>query len=322
VFISLFLYVLCSNANNEIEAQYFAQINYTGLVIKNGVQVANNAVFMYESRYDGIIKVILADFNESFVLAHGDPDKIDLNALQQKYEGIHPPGVALYILNSTNTIIASTQEKEIGYTFSNIPEFVYELQQIYLEKKTVLDVTTRNHASGEMYKYGYLASDAHDYLLEIGIAMPDFLAEGEPRYKGLDTGQLMTSDTIFLFSKNANLQNDPEKGLLKLGDREPVLTNLPDRANYISRAFSGKTSFSVYISEENIQIDYFYIPYPAEDAPSRSFTSQVLEVTTDMTPLHKKTSQNRLLFLTIGIICDLVLISMGLLIIKLSGDSK
>ena len=322
VFISLCFFVLCINENKEIEAQYFAQINYTGRAVKNAVQLANIAIFAYESRYEERLNVILNDFNDSFIRANGDPTYIDLNALKQEYEEIHPSGVTLYILDSTNTIIASTQEREIGYAFSNIPEFAYELQQIYRNREAVLDVTTRNHDSGEMYKYGYLASDAHDYLLEVGIAMPEFSLPDKTRYEDINPNIITTSSTVFLFSKRANLQNDPEKGLIKLGDREQVLTNLPDRANYIAKAFSGKNSFSVYIPEENIQIDYFFIPYPAEDAPSRSFVSQVLEVTTDMTPLHEKIFKNIRFFIIIIIIYDLALISMGLFIIKFIGDLK
>ena len=322
LFISLIFTFLCVNGNKSIETQYFAQVDYTGHAIKNAIQVTNNALFAYESRYDGILEVILNDFNESFIRANGDPDKIDLNALKREYEALHPPGVALYILNSTNTIIASTQEREIGYAFTNIPEFAYELQQIYLNHEAVLDATTRNQASGEMYKYGYLSSDAHDYLLEIGIAIPDFFLPDETRYISIDPNIITTSNTIFLFSKGANLQNNPEKGLIKLGNREQVLTTLPERTSYISRAFSGKNSFSIYIPEENIRIDYFFIPYPAEDAPSRSFVSQVLEVTTDLTPLHEKISQNSLFFTFIACICNLVLISMCLVCIWFIRSSR
>ena len=312
LFLSIFFVFLCINENNAIEARYFARVDYAGQAIKNAVQVTNSAMFAYESRYDGALSVILNDFNESFVRANGDPDEIDLNALKQEYEVIHPPGVALYIIDSTNTIIASTQEAEIGYAFSDIPEFAYELQEIYLNHKAVLDVTTRNHASGEMYKYGYLSSGAHDYLLEVGIALPDLSTPYVTRYASIDPNIITTLSTVFLFSKNADLQD--------LGSHEQAVIYLPERVNYISRAFSGQESFSVYIPEEDKRVDYFFIPYPDDGAPSHSFVSLVLEVTTDITPLHDEIFHNTLFFTIIGIICVLVFISMNVFIIRFAVD--
>jgi len=296
--------------------RHLARIDYTGDAIKNAIQVANNVMYAYESRYDDRLRTTLHSFNEKFIQAYGDPDQIDLDTLKQEYETMHSFGVALYILDNTNTIIASTEKTEIGYQFSHIPEFAEELTQIYENKKTVLDITSRNQQSGEMLKYGYISSYDHDYLLEAGITISDLFIPDHKRYVSLDPNIITTPNSVFLFSKRAVFEQDPESGLLQLGSGEQALPPIPGRVDYLSRVFSEKKQFSIVIPEENKRIDYYFIPYPAADAPSRSFASQVLEVTTDLTPLHEEIFQNTLFFIIITIFCDAVLIGMGLIIIR------
>jgi PAS domain-containing protein len=263
------------------------------------------------------LRIILHDFNEKFVQASGIPDQIDLETLKQEYGAMHPQGVALYVIDSTNIIIASTETAEIGYDFSNVPDFSYELTHIYESKKAVLDITSANQHSGEMFKYGYISSYDHDYLLEVGITISDLFIPDHSRYASLDPNIITTPNSVFLFSKMAILAKDPEQGLLPLGIGEQVLPDFPERINYLSRAFSEKENFSIYLPEESKHINYYFIPYPAEDAPARSFSSEVLEVTTDLTLLYEEIFQNTLFFIILAIICDGVFIGMGLIIIKL-----
>jgi len=317
VLITFFFVSLGINEVEAIEAQYFARIDYTGEAIKNAIEATNNAMYAYESQYDEILVGILHDFNEKFTLAHGDPDLIDLDTLKQEYEIINPLGVHLYILDSTNTIIASTHAVEVGYDFSNVPNFADELSRIYHENRLVLDATAPNQHSNEIHKYGYIASENHEYLLEVGIAMPDISTPAKSQYEGLDPNIITTPNTVFLFSKSAVLLNDPEKGLVKLGTDDQVLTDWPLRMDYISRAFAEKRSFSIHIPEENRRVDYYFIPYPGEDAPSRSFVSQVLEVSTDLTPFHQAIFQRTFIIIVITIICVVLFIGMGFVITRL-----
>ena len=316
VFITAFFAILCVNENKAIEMRHLARIDYAGDAIKNAIQVANNVMYAYESRYDDGLIHILHDFNEKFIQVYGDLDQIHLDALKQEYEIIHPQGVVLYILDSKNTIIASTNPAEIGYNFSNIPEFAEELTQIYNAKWAVLDITSRNQQSGEMLKYGYISSYDHDYLLEAGIAVSDLFIPDDSRYTNLDPNIITTPNSVFLFSKSAVLEQNPDKGLLQLGGSEQTLPDFTKRVDYISRAFSEKSIFSIDNFEEKKRINYYFISYPAEDAPSHSFASQVLEVTADLTPLHDEIFRNTLILSIITIICDLVFISMILIIIR------
>ena len=315
VLITTFFVFLCITGNNEIVARHLAKIEYIGDAIKNAIEVANNVMYAYESRYDDRLRYILHDFNEKLVQV-GDPDHLDLDALKQEYEAIYSFEVTLYILDNTNTIIASTDEAEIGVHFSEAMEFGKELTQIYTDKKEVLDITTRNQQSGEMLKYGYIASDEHDYLLKVGLAISDLFIPDHRRYVDLDPNIITTPHNVLLFSKQAVLRQDPEQGLLPLGSGEQTVPYLPERLDYLSKAFSER-GFKVSIPEENKHIDYFFISYPSLDAPSRSYADQVLEVTVDLTPLHEEIYRNTLIIFILTIICGAVFIGMILLLIKL-----
>ena len=315
VFITILFASFCISENKNIESNYLAKIAYTGEAIKNAIHVTNTARYAYELRYDERVKVFLDDFYAQFSLAGGDPYQIDLEELQLKYQELHPQGVTLYILDDTNTIIASTEPEEIGYDFSEIPEFANELSKIRNGDKMVIDVTSLNSYSWMMSKYGYIPSSNNDYLLEIGLIMSDFSLPVRPLYAGLDVDVITTPNTAFLFARGAEIQQNPEEGLVKLGRSENVLTEFPERMKYLSRAFLQEESFSVHLPGEEKRVDYHFISSSPRDAPSRAFVSQVLEVTTDFTPLQQDILQNTFFFIMITLICDGVFICMGLLII-------
>lgn len=315
VLITICFASFCISENKNIESNYFARSTYNGEAIKNAIYLTNKVRYAYESQYDAKLVFLLNDFQEQFSLVEEDPSQIDLEEIKQKDLALHPEGVNLYIIDDTNTIILSTEPSEIGYDFSNAPYVSKRLSQIRDGSQMVFDVTSRSQFSGEMCKFGYLPSHGHKYLLEIGISLPDISILEKPVYAGLDANIITTPNTVFLFGQDAVFQEDPQKGLVNLGTHENVLTEFPERLDYLSQAFSMQESFSVCLPEENKCVDYYFIPYPASDAPSYAYVSQVLEVTTDIATLHLNVLKNTLLFVIITIICDSVFISMVLLII-------
>ncbi len=309
---------LCNDNLENNEKDYFTEREYAVSILTNSVELFNNARYEYDPVYDKMAKAILADFQDDFKNAGGTADSVNLEELRQKYISRYSQDLNLYIIDSKSTILKTTEEGAEGYNFDILPEFQERLQQMRLANEMEVDPLLQSYTSKDkvQMKWAYIPSIDHKYLLEIGLLIQSPFNNQDNIYPttGLIPENYLTS--VFFFTQNALIKDDPKEGLQRLGSLSKNLTYLPERKEYLNRSFKGQESFYIDIPEQNERIYYSYIPSPVQDSPSSRYTDRVLEIAFDINPLIEQQQDSIKLYLNFTVISVFGLIIFGIIISK------
>ncbi len=316
ILIGLILSNLCISDQQKIKNKFNSEIEYSIDIITNSIQLFNNARNQYETAYDDRLSSILDTYKKDFERAGGKPENVDLEKLKSKYILENKIDLELYIIDDNSTIIAGTEKNSVNYNFSETPEFIDQLTKMRLSNESHNDAFVSSYSSKAVLKWGYIPTDDHKYLLEIGLSLDSPFAEAQNIYptEGL-TPQFYPSN-IFLFSREAIIKGNPHDGVLRLGSSTTNLTEYEDRQKNLIRSFNNNESFVIDLPEENKQIYYSYIKSFNSDVPSGEYLDRVVELTIDTTPLYESMKSSAIFFIIIIGIAIFAMTIFGIIIIR------
>ncbi len=124
----------------------------------------------FDSQYDFLLHERLQRFLKAYREAGGNPARIDLEGLKRVMsEGVSGT-IELYVINKSGVIEYTTYPKDYLVDFSKYPTFFSSLTKIRQGDVFRSDPWIRSYTDSQLYwKYGYLPTEDHEYLLEIGL---------------------------------------------------------------------------------------------------------------------------------------------------------
>lgn len=228
-------------------------------------------------------------------------------------------GLDIYILDEKNTVIHTTFEQDLGFSFSecchNFAGLLDERRQSGEFYTDGIDVST---TTGEIRKFSYLGTPDKKYLLEVGINLNDV-----PVFETFNfvrtANHLVEKYDDLIEVKTIN------KGGIFLDDSQGTRLTVEEMPPQFLEAFT-KARNSMESVEYKVELDdgyietYRFLPYEAENARGNS-TQRVVYVkygnSTELALLQKNTKQFWLLLLLALFISCVTLI----FIIKILGKT-
>ena len=123
-----------------------------------------------DAQYDFLLQDRTRSFLSAYQKHRHNLSSLDLETLKSTMSGDFEGDIELYILNKSGVIEYTTYKRDYLMDFSQYPDFYTALTKIRLGTGFKADPWIRDFSDPELYwKYGYLPTDDHEYLLEIGI---------------------------------------------------------------------------------------------------------------------------------------------------------
>ena len=138
--------------------------------IVKAVQLADVGFEVLEISLDDRMRRGFEPFLAAYTQAGGDPDKIDLKALQK---GLGE-GMDLYIINTNGIITHTTYATDLGHDLKKWTEFYKGLENIRQKGEYSGDRITTESRTGNLRKFAYLPTPDKKYILELGLKASEF----------------------------------------------------------------------------------------------------------------------------------------------------
>ena len=129
--------------------------------VLNMIQNADYVNMLYEKPIEAQAREILDNVREYY-----DSNKdisIDLNSFLEGNDNYN-----LYIIDSNNTIIAATDDADLGLDFSQFTDFVQYLDEVRTSGEFASDRVSLSINAGDLMKFCYLPSSDGEYIFETG----------------------------------------------------------------------------------------------------------------------------------------------------------
>ena len=140
--------------------------------IVKAVQLADVGFEVLEISLDDRMRRGFEPFLAAYKQAGGDPDKIDLKALQK---GLGE-GMDLYIINTNGIITHTTYATDLGHDLKKWTEFYKGLEHIRQKGDYSGDRISTESRTGNLRKFAYLPTPDKKYILELGLKASEFKA--------------------------------------------------------------------------------------------------------------------------------------------------
>lgn len=124
----------------------------------------------FDAQYDFLLKDRTSTFFEAYKSHRSNLSSLNLSALKRQMSAGVPGDIELYLVNSSGVVEYTTYKKDYLMDFSNYPDFFSSLTKIRQGNEFITDPWIRDFSNPRLYwKYGYLPTDDHEYILEIGL---------------------------------------------------------------------------------------------------------------------------------------------------------
>ena len=156
-----------------------------------------------------------------------------------------------YIINKDGVIIYSSFITAIGIDFKEIPEFYERLNKLRLNNKIEISKLTSELRTNKLRKWGYIPTNDHNYILEVGISSEEI----EKYIRKIDYGKM---------EKNLRL-NNPYVKSLDVYDMHHVnlktytKTFDPEETRIIDKVLASKQNYKEKYKKELAETEYIFI---------------------------------------------------------------
>ncbi|MDD1729087.1 MAG: HAMP domain-containing histidine kinase [Methanospirillum sp.] len=142
----------------------------TEKTVVSSVILTEYGVQSFDAQFDYLLHDRLRTLLQAYQQNRGHVNQIDLKALLQKISPDNSNKFELYLINKTGVVEYTTYQKDSNLDFSHTPDFLSSLTMIRLGNEFKSDPWIRDYHDPTIYwKFGYLPTDDHEYLLEIGL---------------------------------------------------------------------------------------------------------------------------------------------------------
>jgi len=232
---------------SEMEAGFIHNQEQVQKTILHAIRMAESAYTIYSETLDDRMKEALEIFLSEYDQAGGNPDKIDLEALQEKIGG----GMDLYIIDENNEVEFSTYKTDIGLDFNTYPEFAEYLDEIREKSSYSTQRISPEIRTGKLRKFAYMPTPDHRYILEVGLVSDQF-AEFLEDLNYIKIAEELVADYPYLsrlrvFDMHGHLIGNPEEEV------EPEIREI------IANVVREKKSIEIPGRGKRIRISYLYV---------------------------------------------------------------
>jgi len=253
----------------QAEARMTADLNtlqnVTEKSIRESITDVDTGLKLFDDSLNLRLERGLALFVEEYERTERNPAEMDLFALREQLGG----DMDLYVINASGVVEYTTNSRDRGLDFRENPDFYAEITRMRLGNGFSPDRVVYERTTGEVWKYAYMPTPDHRYLLEIGL-VPSAFVEERNRLRAQESAQEFVALNPYLESicvydifgnpvGEGDEPPDPATRALLTG------TIIPKRTDYEVRDEHGK------------QIRYLFIDLKDPDYPSDP--SVVVELT-------------------------------------------
>lgn len=158
----------------EFKKQVRTVNNVSIYSLEKSIQFRYSAYRIYDSSLDERMKKALIPFYEAYMRSGGAIETMNLSSIREK-TGEDPSMVDLYVINSSDVVVASTNSQDLSLNFTeSAPRFARFLDEIRNKTGFFLDQVTTEIKSPQLRKWAYMPTPDHRYILEIGFTEKTF----------------------------------------------------------------------------------------------------------------------------------------------------
>lgn len=235
----------------------------------------------FDARYDYLLHDRLLSFHDEYEKHREDPGKINLSVLQKKLSVGTQGNIDLYLINASGVIEYTTRTTDLHLDFSKYPDFYSSLTSIREGTEFRSDPWIRDFSNPNLYfKYGYLPTDDHRYILEISLRNDNYTRmhkEVVSNLRTITSGALAIKPLVYgaLYDKAHRRQTirsvDESRNISAITG---ILTQ-PTLDSLLNRSFENKESFLIQNPEKNQILSVQYIDLSPTRSASGSERSYV-----------------------------------------------
>lgn len=142
--------------------------------IGNALKQVDTAYKMFEQPLEPQIAKAFPLFLAAYAASGGRPELIDLAAVKQQAEALTGLEFDLYIINAESVISYTTDVHGVGLDFkATSPNMVDFLTKVRLGDTMVINRLSTQLLTGQYYKFAYVPTPDHRYVLEYGAVIRD-----------------------------------------------------------------------------------------------------------------------------------------------------
>ena len=197
-------------ARKDLQDNFDLLLKQTETNIVKAVQLADVGYEVLEISLDERMRRGFEPFLAAYQKAGGDPNKIDLQAIQKTLG----EGMDLYIIDANGIITHTTYATDLGHDLKKWTEFYKGLQAIRQKGEYAGDRISTETRTGNLRKFAYLPTPDKKYILELGLKASEFKSS----MAKLD--QIAIAEQLKLFN--------PFLREVRIFDRKAVLLGKPD----------------------------------------------------------------------------------------------
>ena len=150
----------------DIKEQQHNSIELIENHIVNDMKTIDNVHYYFDYTLSDQLEV---ELRKMVAYYEQNPDVLswDLEAMKQEH------GMEIFIIDEKNTIIHTTFTRDLGFDLSSAEAFAKVLNERRMSGEYYSDAINTNTATGELWKYSYLATADKKYVFELGIKPTD-----------------------------------------------------------------------------------------------------------------------------------------------------
>jgi len=300
---------------NSIENEFSLSHKYSEDSLIHAIQLADQSFSLYDNAYNPVLKIALQRFQEIYHQSGITPADMDLVSVKNELSTYFEQPIDLYIINASGVIVASTFEAEVGMDFSSIPQFMKKLTNIRLGNSTEYDAIVTGLKLGEERKYGYIPTNDHEFILEIGINLQKFFREQEiskyPRFAHWYGQTRQDVSSVWIYDLTFLQASDIKTAIPGFSDYTYEFQEIEGRKNNLLKVYRGHDSIELAGPQKNQVTRYLYIPQINSSSVSSGLFDKVAEIVYSTGQMQIKINEalSRNIFHALLVIAVLVLIA-------------
>lgn len=289
---------------NSLEDSFEQSKKLTRDRIVNSLYDADYVNYLMEAPLEAEARQVLNEVVKAYE-QKGTP-YFDLEPFVRRKENLH-----LYIIDRKNTVVATTDSRDMNLDFSPWPEFIRFLDKVREEKVFIPFRVSLSLNNSEMTKYCYLPSSDGEYIFETGAQFnrSRFPMQGV----GFDNfGEQVLQDTP---SVDNIILYDYAGVSYKKNDAGESMKIAPERMAYFNQAMETMETVEHLETVSGRRVAYYYVPYQifgAEGANERN----VVEIVFNYSILDENLYMNIRIIVVVALVGAVLAASIGFFVAR------
>ncbi len=173
-FVLLLKYYQYNEQKNDILSQFDSIRQITENNIVTTIKMTDNTYYIIEEIIRPNLQTALENLNRAYESEDGDIEKIDLYKLKAEMDPDNRRGLDYYIIDSSNVVIKTTYQTDMGLDFKKFPDLSKFFNVIRAGSTFVLDRLSVETLTGDYRIFAYLPTKDHKYILEAGCKLYEY----------------------------------------------------------------------------------------------------------------------------------------------------